>query len=414
MKGTVATAAVDRGKETPPSELATAQSLLDWAESGWLAQAEIARLGVVLNTPVIIQSSLPAVETGFPKFPLYPSHFYADVVDRVEAHGLSTTSWLIGTRASAVLDHTETEADEYTPSPRATPDSDEAEADRLVDTEPTAGTTEFDSPRGALQIRQSRIRVVITSPCPRDDLGMIRDAVLMAIRGAVAAAAPPAEAAGLGADEVPDHMLAGAYLRQMMVVEEPGSGSGTCTAIFTFASFDDRPEVFTLEFQASLRGIDSAAAATGALAALVENDRIRLDTNTARWLFKNAGTLEEITARLDIQAHQPKHHRDSGLSLCSPATMTPPTEFSDDSGDWAAAEDLEPQSIMFCRRTADVSDPSAEKGAISVTAMTCAALSHVATCIASCFGGQSRKHTVSLSEDSVPPPPPPPLLVHEI
>jgi hypothetical protein len=142
--------------------------------------------------------------------------------------------------------------EEATPLPRSSAassddgDGDGGEKDSenadLVESSP-----EPQHPRGALQVRQTRVRVAITSSCPRDDLGDIRDLVLQSIRaasrGGIAKSTENGDSDDV--DEVPDHMLAGAYLRQMMVVEEPGSGDGTHTAIFTFASFDERPEVRT-------------------------------------------------------------------------------------------------------------------------------------------------------------------------
>ena len=63
---------------------------------------------------------------------------------------------------------------------------------------------EYDAaPRGELQLQQTRVRVVVTSPCPRDALGDIRDAVLSTLRSL----APTADG-----DSTPDHMLAGAYV----------------------------------------------------------------------------------------------------------------------------------------------------------------------------------------------------------
>lgn len=53
--------------------------------SGWLEEPELARLGVLLNRPIVIRSSLPAVEDDtFPEWVLMPGLFTADIIRRVQ------------------------------------------------------------------------------------------------------------------------------------------------------------------------------------------------------------------------------------------------------------------------------------------------------------------------------------------
>ena len=49
----------------------------------------------------------------------------------------------------------------------------------------------------------------------------------------------------------------------MVVDESENECDGMRTAIFTFASFDKQPEVFTLEFQACPLGVERSRAVTG-------------------------------------------------------------------------------------------------------------------------------------------------------
>lgn len=181
---------------------------------------------------------------------LYVRDSYIANFKFIQEHGLRTTSWLIGPRASVVLGDTDQQR-----SP--TPIECEDEEEEANEEDPIRTSPEPQGPRGALQVRQTRIRIVITSSCPRDDLGEVRDLVLQAVRGASHIDGPEQDPSfdnvSLNShsplEDVPDHMLAGAYLRQMMVVEEPGSGDGTHTAIFTFASsFDQSPEVCVIVF----------------------------------------------------------------------------------------------------------------------------------------------------------------------
>ena len=52
--------------------------------SGWLDVPEVSRLGVLLNTPFVIRSSLPSVEDdAYPEWRLFPSFFTRDVLQRV-------------------------------------------------------------------------------------------------------------------------------------------------------------------------------------------------------------------------------------------------------------------------------------------------------------------------------------------
>ena len=61
-----------------------------------------------------------------------------------------------------------------------------------------------------------------------------------------------------GDPDVMDHMIAGAYMRTMMVVNSPEHGPRAQTALFSVASFEDQPQTLVFKFVAGADAIEPA------------------------------------------------------------------------------------------------------------------------------------------------------------
>lgn len=201
---------------------------------GTLDRPQLSCIANLMQREIYLTSGLPITETGFPTIKLAPGTFCDHILDESDKEEIPSTLYLIDDHANLVLQK-DTRLCHATLSESMSPDSgsDTDEDNDKNDADVEHRTTTF-----LFWINKKSNSPEYT----REMLNDTRDVIIRCIRKSL----PQNEET----DEILDHMLAGAYIRQMMVVNTPEQGPNAQTAIFCVETFEDFPQTLVFKFLA--------------------------------------------------------------------------------------------------------------------------------------------------------------------
>lgn len=213
---------------------------------GTLDRPQLACTAGLLQRPIYVASALPDTEKGFPTIKINPAKFCEQILTECQAEELPTSMFLVEDHAGLVLEKDSRLCQaklSESMSPDSGTDSDGSDTEETVKNKPDYRSTTF----------LFWIETTVRNPeHTREILNDTRDVIIRCLRNNMPKTPET--------DDVLDHMLAGAYLRQMMVVNCPEQGANAQTAIFCVASFEDSPQTLVFKFLAgSSQGYNAPA-----------------------------------------------------------------------------------------------------------------------------------------------------------
>eukprot|EP00040_Diaphanoeca_grandis_P039746 m.260014 g.260014 ORF g.260014 m.260014 type:complete len:388 (+) comp39055_c0_seq1:428-1591(+) len=198
---------------------------------GTLDRPQLSCIASLLQREIYLTSGLPITETGFPTIQLSPANFLEDIIVESLAEELPISLFLVEDHAALVLEK-DKRLCHLSYSESMSPDSG-SDSDEDADSEKNHRISTF-----LLWINKKS-----TSPgFTREMLNDTRDIIIRCIRNALPKTPET--------DDILDHMLAGAYIRQMMVVQSPDQGPNAQTAVFCVETFEDFPQTLVFKFLA--------------------------------------------------------------------------------------------------------------------------------------------------------------------
>jgi len=195
----------------------TSPSIPSRQRYGVLSQQEKKHLHAELKASIRVTSVLPDDGDGnLPAIDIQPANFVLEVAAALKSQGLGNTAFLIDSTATWLC------------------------GGRLAETRPSnEALLAADD-----DARDLSVLFLLQKPQGRDALRSCRDVVLSCLRKMIT------EPEARDPDRVPDHLLAGAYVRKMMVVTANEHGPGAMCAHFSVASFEENPARITLSIVA--------------------------------------------------------------------------------------------------------------------------------------------------------------------
>eukprot|EP00041_Stephanoeca_diplocostata_P022406 m.534525 g.534525 ORF g.534525 m.534525 type:complete len:412 (-) comp22055_c0_seq1:245-1480(-) len=197
---------------------------------GTLDREQLRKLVSTLQRNIKVESALPASE-GFQPLSVTPGGFATHIMKALTAENVAFSACLVEDTASYVLGKT-------------------------CKDEGYNSVSSMDSLESStIPPNTVSLRFLLCAPSDRDELSITRDVVIAVLRSVAYGITSDGDDDDAD-DDIPDHMIAGAYLRKMMVVAAPEYGPDAHAAIFTVAAFEDNPDILTVRFVARGSGFN--------------------------------------------------------------------------------------------------------------------------------------------------------------
>jgi hypothetical protein len=209
---------------------------------GTLDRPQLRCLASLLQRSIYVASALPNTETDFPVIKIAPSNFISQMMVENVNEELNASMYIAEEHAAMVVDK----------DPRLLSQEGLSESmkEDQVDADNSVAEDGNDEDRMTTVVFWLRNKTQNTEHT-RELLNSTRDVVIRCIRACIP-----------GDPDVMDHMIAGAYMRTMMVVNSPEHGPRAQTALFSVASFEDQPQTLVFKFVAGADAIEPATEPT--------------------------------------------------------------------------------------------------------------------------------------------------------
>lgn len=188
---------------------------------GVLGQQAASRLGHILSGAIDVPSNIPdgAGEGEFPTLQCVPAHMTTSLATRLRKRDISSDVFFVGDWVSRVV-----------ASDPAVLDSNKQQK----------GEDQEEEQQDLCKEDTIKLMFRLKGCTERDFMSEIRDIFLAVVRDMTDGACDE--------DTVPDHLLAGAYIHQMTVINAPDLGEEAFEAVFSLCSGEDVPKTVVFHF----------------------------------------------------------------------------------------------------------------------------------------------------------------------